>query len=314
MFLSLFAVSGIRITCPIAPAVPRAPSPAPDAVPEAPARPGPSSGPPIRHFIAIRGSLRAVTTCRKRRRCRTDPVGEPRPQAGDRLGLLPAALLLARLSAGGDLRLLAHLARAEGARRADGAAPCGRSVLLLHARRDTRRAAGLCAVLHRGRDRHSFGLHRFLGRGVRVVETAAPVGRGDELPRRTGGGDAGDGVDRLARQVELHPRGRLRRGRRADGDASGAARQLHQRRALRPRHRRALGDGLPERSCRAAAPSQPALSGGAGRSCHAGHHDGSVLVHPRALSPGIARGGVHFRHGVRALHQRIFPRAGSTTG
>ena len=43
-----------------------------------------------------------------------------------------------------------------------------------------------------------------------------------------------------------------------------AARQLHQRRALGPRHRRALGHGLPDRRA-GAAPPEPALPGRVGR-------------------------------------------------
>jgi|GEM_PF-7117789 len=294
-------------------AIPR-PFPCPGCCARSASATGAVSGPPLRHVLAIRGSPRAVTTCRKQRRCRSDLLDRSGAEARHRTGVLHPAVLLARLSLRGDLRLLAHLEDAEGSRRADGPAPCRRPVLLLHARCDPRRAAGLCAVLYRGGNRHPFGLHRFLGRGPYNVEAAAPVGRGDELPRRPDRRDRGDGLGVMAGQTQFHPRGRLRQRRGADGDAAGAAGELYQRRALWPRHRCALGDGVPERSCRTAAPSQPALPGRARRACDAGHHDGSVLVHPRPLSPGSAGGGVHPRHGNCPLRQRIFPRAGSTTG
>ncbi len=257
-------------------------------------------GPPIRHIIAIRGSPRAVTTCRKRRR-RSDPVHQSGPHQGHPIRrILHAALLLAGLPARRDFRLLAHLQGAEGTRCSDGATPCRRPVLLLHAGRDSRRAARLRAVLHRRRDRHPERLHRFLGRGLRLVEAAAPVGRRHELPRRAAGRHRRDGVGVVARQAELHPRGRLRVGRRADGNAAWSAGELRQWRAVGQGHHCAVGHSLPRRG-RPSAPSEPALSGRARRAGDADHHAAAVLEDPRALSPGPARRGVHAGHGHRAF-------------
>ncbi|AOL93576.1 hypothetical protein BG023_11623 [Porphyrobacter sp. LM 6] len=276
------------------------PLPLPRALCQKHPRPRPC---PVRRYgisLSLRGSLRAVTTCRKRRR-RSDLLGAAGAAARHRSGVLHPAVLFARLSDRGDLRLLAHLEDAARTRRADGAAARGRSVLLLHAGRDLRRAYRLCAVLHRRRYRHPQRFHRFFGRRDRIVEAAALVGWRDELPRRARRGDAGDGVGGVARQAELHPRGRLRQRRGADGDAARTAGEFRQWRAVGPRHRCGMGHGLPQ--CRrSAAPPEPALSGRARRLAAADCHDAAVLEDPRALPSGPAGGGVHLRHRDFALH------------
>lgn len=245
----------------------------------------------------LRGSIGAVDTCCKRRGCssRSDLLVRSRPRAGHPDRAFHAAVLLARLPDRRDLRLLAPVEDDQGPWRLDGAAPCGRPVFLLHAGRHHRRQARLCGVLHRRRHRHPQRLHRFLRRWFRKLEAAAAVGRGDELSWRVDRRAGGDRLRFVARQARFPARERLYRGERADGHDAGKAGEFRQRGALGPGNRCRVGDDFPRRG-RGAAPSQPALPGGAGRPFAAGRDAGAVLEDPGALSPRAAGGHFHAGH------------------
>lgn len=250
----------------------------------------------------LRGSTRAVTTCCERICCRPDILGKSGPQPLSLQNrLVRIALLFARLSDRCGVRLLAPVEDDQAARRTDGAAPCRRSVLLLHARRDPRRTAGLCSILYRRRHRHPQRFHRFLGRRIHLVEAAAALGRRHELPRRRARRARGNRMDFVAQQALLPARVRLYRGQCADGLYARAARELRQWRAVGPRNRCFMGHGVPP-WWKCSTPSQPALSGGDRRVCAAGHHDAVVLEDQGALSPGSDGRRVHRGNGRGPLH------------
>src|SRR5690606_21894907 len=85
-------------------------------------------------------------------------------------------------------------------------------------------------------------------------------------------------------------------------------RQLHQWRAVGPPDRRVVGDDLPARSARPAAPPEPALRSRARRSAGDRGHAAAVLAHPRALSSGSAGRCVHRADRGGPLRGRILPR------
>src|SRR5690606_5054749 len=87
------------------------------------------------------------------------------------------------------------------------------------------------------------------------------VGRRDELPRRRNRHGGSDSLGGVAWAAELHPRLRLHRGERWLRHAVRAHRQLHQWRVVGAPYGRFLGDDLPFRSLRPAAPPKSALRG-----------------------------------------------------
>lgn len=249
----------------------------------------------------LRGYIGAVTTCRKRRSSQPHLLVGSGPVSGHSFAWrVRAAVLFARLPDRRPVRLLAHGKGAQYARRTDGATSRRRPVLLLHAGRDLRRQAGLCRILHRRRHRHPQRLHRFFRRRFRQLAAIASLGRRDELSRRIARRAGGDHGRLLARQAQFPAGVRLHRARRPDGNAAGPPRQLQQRGAVWPRHRRAVGDGIPRRR-RSTAPPQPAVPGRARRAGAARHHAAVVLEDQCTLSPRVAGGRVHAGHGDRPV-------------
>ena len=110
-----------------------------------------------------------------------------------------------------------------------------RRALLRHPRDDPRRTSRLRPVLQARR----------LSR--RTLAHLLRVGRRDVVSRRNARRDLRDVAVRAQRASRIGSRHRLHRAARAARARLGAARQFHQRRAVGPAHRRAVGDDLSER-------------------------------------------------------------------
>src|SRR6185312_16643048 len=88
-----------------------------------------------------------------------------------------------------------------------------------------------------------------------------------------------------------------------------AHRQFHQRRAVGPRYRRALGHGLPDRRP-LSAPSEPDLRGVPRRHRSLLHPQRAGALHPYPRQAGRALRRLPHRLRHRADHRRVLPRAG----